>query len=132
MAQKKQSPIDEIRRYLDERAKTDTLFAASYAKENKSINECWTYIVSEARKRASGNCCCMTSEEVFSLAVHYYDEDEIKITPVKKAKAAVAAMQNKQQKTASPDKKTSKRQEQAKSKPAKKIIQLELFNFDEL
>ncbi len=74
----------------------------------------------------------MTSEEVFSLAVHYYDEDEIKITPVKAAKAAVAAMQNKQQKTASQDKKTSKRQEQAKSKPAKKIIQLELFNFDEL
>lgn len=74
----------------------------------------------------------MTSEEVFSLAVHYYDEDEIKITPVKKAKAAVAAMQNKQQKTASPDKKTSNRHAQAKSKPAKKIIQLELFNFDEL
>ena len=31
----------------------------------------------EAKKR--GNAVCMSDEEVFGLAVHYYDEDNIKI-----------------------------------------------------
>lgn len=31
----------------------------------------------EAKKR--GNAVCMSDEEVFGLAVHYYDEDDIKV-----------------------------------------------------
>ena len=67
-----------IKDYLDIRAKNDPQFAVSYAKPNKSIKECYNYILGEARKR--GNAVCMTDEEVFGLAVHYYDEDNIKIT----------------------------------------------------
>lgn len=66
-----------IKDYLDIRAKNDTQFAVSYAKPNKSIKECYNYILGEARKR--GNAVCMTDEEVFGLAVHYYDEDDIKV-----------------------------------------------------
>lgn len=65
-----------IKAYLDKRAATDELFAKSYAKPNKSIGECYNYIISEARKRRAE---CMTDEEVFGLAVHYYDEDDIKV-----------------------------------------------------
>lgn len=36
-------PIFVVKEYLEERAKTDPLFAASYAKENKSLDECWDY-----------------------------------------------------------------------------------------
>lgn len=68
---------DAIKAYLDKRAVEDPLFAVSYAKENKSIDECFNYILNEARKR--GNAVCMTDEEVFGLAVHYYDEDDIKV-----------------------------------------------------
>lgn len=39
-----------IKAYLDERAKTDELFAASYAKENKSLDGCIEYILSEVKK----------------------------------------------------------------------------------
>ena len=67
-----------IKDYLDIRAKNDPQFAVSYAKPNKSIKECYNYILSEARKR--GSAVCMTDEEVFGLAVHYYDEDDIKVT----------------------------------------------------
>lgn len=74
----KQDPLKEaIQSYLDERAKADELFAVAYKKKNKSIDECCTYIMGEAKKR--GNAVCMSDEEVFGLAVHYYDEDDIKV-----------------------------------------------------
>ena len=68
-----------IKTYLDQRAQEDNLFAVSYAKTNKSLNECCDYIISEAKKRG-GNAVAMTDEEVFGLAMHYYDEDNIKIS----------------------------------------------------
>jgi hypothetical protein len=67
-----------IKTYLDNRAKEDELFAKTYAKPNKSIDECCKYILQEARKR--GNAVAMTDEEVYGMAVHYYDEDSIKVT----------------------------------------------------
>lgn len=74
----KQNPLKEaIHSYLDGRAKVDELFAVAYKKKNKSIDECCTYIMGEAKKR--GNAVCMSDDEVFGLAVHYYDEDNIKI-----------------------------------------------------
>lgn len=69
-----------IKSYLEKRAEADTLFATSYAKKNKNLDECCNYILGEAKKR--GNAVAMTDEEVFGLAVHYYDEDNIKINKV--------------------------------------------------
>lgn len=66
-----------IKTYLDKRAEEDALFAPKYANEKKDIDECCAYILGEARKK--GNAVCMTDEEVFGLAVHYYDEDSIKV-----------------------------------------------------
>ena len=68
---------DVIKAYLDGRAKNDEQFAQSYAKANKNIDECFDYVIGEVRKR--GNAVYMTDAEVFGLAVHYYDEDDIKI-----------------------------------------------------
>ena len=36
------------------------------------------YIMGEARKR--GSAVAMTDEEVFGMAIHYYDEDDIKVS----------------------------------------------------
>lgn len=72
------SAKDAIKSYLDARAVSDPQFATVYAKPNKSIDECFRYILGEARKR--GTSVCMTDEEVFGLAVHYYDEDNIKVS----------------------------------------------------
>ncbi|MDE6860917.1 MAG: PcfK-like family protein [Duncaniella sp.] len=71
------SAKEAIRLHLENRAKDDAQVAVSYAKEGKNIDECFRYILSEARKR--GSAVCMTDEEVFGLAVHYYDEDDIKV-----------------------------------------------------
>lgn len=75
MADNNKSAKDAIKAYLENRAATDELFAVAYAKENKNIDDCFKYILSEARKR--GSAVCMTDEEVFGLAVQYYDEDEL-------------------------------------------------------
>ena len=82
------SPKEIIKRYLDNRAKTDPQFAASYAKPKKSIDECFAYILNEARQK--GTSVCMTDEEVFGLAVHYYDEDNIKVTTPPRAKVSTS------------------------------------------
>jgi hypothetical protein len=69
-----------IKAYLNKRAQEDTLFAATYAKPNKSIDECFDYIIGEVSKK--GNAVYMSDEKVFGMAVHYYDEDDIKVSPL--------------------------------------------------
>ena len=61
---------------MAQRAAEDTLFAATYKKPNKNINDCITYILNEVRK---SGCNGFTDGEIFSMAVHYYDEDSIEV-----------------------------------------------------
>ncbi|WP_071146136.1 PcfK-like family protein [Bacteroides ihuae] len=69
-----------IKSYLEQRAKEDELFAVSYAKENKSVDECCNFILQQVQK---SGCNGFGDEEIFGMAVHYYDEDDIKnIKPV--------------------------------------------------
>lgn len=65
-----------IKAYLDERAKNDELFAVSYAKENKNMDGCVTFILNQVKR---STCMGLTDEEVYSLAVHFFDEDDIEI-----------------------------------------------------
>lgn len=65
-----------IKAYLDERAKNDEIFAVSYAKENKNMDDCATFILNQVKR---SKCMGLTDEEVYSLAVHFFDEDDIEI-----------------------------------------------------
>lgn len=78
-----------IKAYLDKRAEEDSLFAPKYANEKKSIDECCSYIMGEARKR--GNAVAISDEEVYGMAVHYYDEDDIKINGCLPEKTSVSS-----------------------------------------
>lgn len=82
---------EAIKNYLDQRAKEDSLFAEAYKKKGKTIEECCNYIISEVQKSAKGNRAAMTSDEVFSLAVHYYDEDNVKADKKVNARVVVPA-----------------------------------------
>lgn len=97
---------EAIKSYLDERARTDELFAKSYAKENKNLDECCSYIMGEARKR--GNAVVMSDTEVFGLAVHYYDEDDIKVNKLPTAARAVASSSSQSVKLTEEDKKRAR------------------------
>jgi len=71
---------ETIKIYLDKRASEDELFAVTYKKENKNLDECCNYVMKCA---SDGGCAGYSDEEVFGWAVHYYDEDDIKnIKPI--------------------------------------------------
>lgn len=69
---------DAIKQYLDKRAKEDALFAEAYKREGKTIDECVNYILCEVQKIAKKGMAAMTDDEVFGMAVHYYDEANVK------------------------------------------------------
>lgn len=62
--------------HLEQRASIDPLFAQSFANINKNIDDCCTYILNEVQK---SGCNGFTDDEVYSMAVHYYDEENIEV-----------------------------------------------------
>lgn len=71
---------ETIKAYLEKRASEDELFAVTYQKENKNLEECCNYVMECAKK---GGANGYSDDEVFGWAVHYYDEDDIKdIKPI--------------------------------------------------
>lgn len=65
-----------IAEYLNQRAMTDPLFAPSLQKPHKNIEDCITYILSQVQQ---SGCCGFEDDEIYSMAVHYYDEDELEV-----------------------------------------------------
>lgn len=65
-----------IENHLKVVAEKDPLFAETLKKENKNIDDCITYILNTVKK---SGCNGFSDDEVFGMAVHYYDEDDIKV-----------------------------------------------------
>ena len=71
---------DTIKAYLDKRASEDKQFAECYAKEGKSVEECCNYILNQVQK---SGCNGFADDEIYGMAVHYYDEDNLgEIKPI--------------------------------------------------
>ncbi|WP_435415887.1 PcfK-like family protein [Polaribacter aestuariivivens] len=64
-----------IQNHLEQLAIKDELFAETFKKKNKNIDDCITYILNQVK--ASG-CSGFADDEIFGMAIHYYDEDDIK------------------------------------------------------
>lgn len=83
--------INEIKAHLEKVAQSDEAFAAKFKtkceNEENSVEKCCGYIVAEVQKNyKKGNCAVLTKDEVFGMAMHYYDED---LKNVKTAKCQV-------------------------------------------
>jgi hypothetical protein len=63
-----------IKAYLDGKAAKDPLFAKKYANGSKSLDECVNFILNTVK---DSGCQGFTDDEVFGMALHYYDEDDI-------------------------------------------------------
>ena len=50
----------------------------------KDLSDCWAYIVSEAKKLAKKGCAVVDDATVFGWAVHFFEEDDIKVENVVK------------------------------------------------
>lgn len=67
---------DTIKAYLEERAENDALFAVKFANPSKSVDDCVTYILNQVQK---SGCNGFTDAEVYGMAVHFYEENEIEV-----------------------------------------------------
>ena len=72
----KTDPFKEsIQNYLNGVAEKDELFAQTLKKKNKNIDDCINYIYSEVKSSGRQG---FNDDEIFGMAVHYFDEDDIK------------------------------------------------------
>jgi hypothetical protein len=65
---------ETIKKYLDDRAEIDELFEKNYKKEGKNIDDCIKYILNTVQKSGVNG---FEDSEIYSMAIHYYDEDNI-------------------------------------------------------
>lgn len=65
-----------IQNYLDERAQYDELFAQNYRKKDKDMDSCIQYILNTVKQ---SGCNGFADDEIYSMAVHFFDEDNIDI-----------------------------------------------------
>lgn len=77
---------NSIQSYLEQRAEYDELFARSYRNPLKNITDCLTYITNEVYK---SGCNGFDDDEIFSMAVHYFDEADIEVGKPMNCKVAV-------------------------------------------
>lgn len=65
-----------IREYLESRGSKDPLFARIITKPGKNMDDCITYILETVQK---SGCNGFTDDEIYNMAIHYFDEDNIKV-----------------------------------------------------
>jgi hypothetical protein len=65
-----------IAEYLNLRAATDPLFAPNLAKPHKNIEDCISYILQQVQQ---SGCNGFEDDEIYSMALHYYDEDDLEV-----------------------------------------------------
>ena len=70
---------EAVKSYLDRFANNDDAFAVKYANEGKSIGECCDYIASQVKEMGVVG---LSDDEVYGLAVHYYDEEDVRFEKV--------------------------------------------------
>lgn len=75
-----------IQSYLQRRAQEDELFAPRLANPKKNIDDCITFILNYVKE---SGCNGFADDEIYSLAMHYYDEDDIDIGKPLKCKVVV-------------------------------------------
>ena len=128
-----------IKEYLDDRAAKDNLFAATYANREKNIVDSAEYIFSEVQKSGRQG---FADEEIYGMAVHYYDEEKlefenvgdmdvvvnqaVELTEEEKAEARREALE--QYRKEQLEKLRSVKEPAKKTEPKNQEGQLDLFN----
>lgn len=118
-----------IRAYLDALAKHDEQFALKYKNPNKSLQECCNYILNQVKRLATQGDNGVKrngflDEEIFGMAVHYYDEEVLpqeELKPVSNYTAIVNThIETPKEDLKKSDKKTAKAQPKTapKAQPA--------------
>lgn len=65
-----------IQAHLNNVATNDELFAETLKNPQKNIDDCITYILNTVQK---SGCNGFANDEIFNMAMHYYDEKDIEV-----------------------------------------------------
>ena len=68
--EQKDTNIKKVAEYLMTRVDLDEKFM----NEEKNLNDMWEYIKKQAKEKAVNGCAVMEDDDVYGLAVHYFDE----------------------------------------------------------
>lgn len=68
--EQKDANVNKIAEYLINREDLNEKFL----NEEKNLQDMWDYIKEQAKEKAVNGCAVMEDEEVYGLAVHYFDE----------------------------------------------------------
>ena len=121
-----------IKSYLDERAKTDELFAVAYVKENKNLDDCITFILNQVKAMANEGCVGMADDDVIidigkPVNCEVIVNNRIELTEEEKAEARQRAISQYQ---AEELRKMQQRKSKSAAKPQKtKQTEPNLFGF---
>lgn len=75
-----------IQAHLNKVAETDPAFAEKLNNPDKNIEDCITYILKQVQK---SGCNGFADEEIYGMAMHYYDEEHIEVGKPIKANVVV-------------------------------------------
>lgn len=104
--ERKISPAErQILEYIDKNASEE--LRAKIEASDKSISDCVQYIASQVKERAQNGCVACTDEEVYGLAMHYFEEDTIE-----KCEEVVAEAKTSVEEKPAAKQKPAKKQEQ--------------------
>jgi hypothetical protein len=84
--------LKALTEYLDALAYKDERFREVYRKPGKSIQECGNFVVQEVKKK---NKSAFADNEIFGLAVHYYEEDNINVSTNEMSRATIISAPSK-------------------------------------
>ncbi|MBW2961292.1 PcfK-like family protein [Mesonia aestuariivivens] len=65
-----------IQSHLNKVAEKDSDFAKKMENQDKNIDDCITYILNQVKK---SGCNGFADEEIYGMALHYYDEEKVKV-----------------------------------------------------
>lgn len=75
-----------IDKHLKEYAEKDQLFAEKLKNPKKNIKDCTTYILNQVKNSGMNG---FADEEVYGMAIHYYDEENIEVGAEINAKVVI-------------------------------------------
>ncbi len=117
-----------IEQSLQKRAQEEPQFALKLQNKNKSLDECVKYIYGEVlnkyvKEHRGAQAAAVERDELVGMAVHYYDEENIKIRPltgVERAAASGSAGNTPNSRANAKDKETVKKNAKVAETPRKR------------
>lgn len=107
-----------IHDHLSGIASQDINFKKKFNDPSKNIKDCITYILHTVQK---SGCNGFSDEEIFGMAIHYYDEEKIEIGHPINAKVVVNHTDFKGKKVARPHKDKITRKDNNNSRPSEQL-----------